>query len=202
MEKYINISSALLTNKKSFPDFIPVRIFILFTLQTLLTFNLSAQPVTQEWVRTYNGPDNGQDIPKKLIVDNSGNIYVTGMSYRTSPDPGHDIVTIKYSQLLGVTSLGNSFPDNYRLSQNYPNPFNPSTKIKFDIPPSKGARGMTAKIVIYDVLGREVAVLVNEELTPGTYEIDWDGSRYSSGIYFYRVVTSEFIDTKKMVLIK
>jgi hypothetical protein len=71
-------------------------LYIFFLIQiSLLT--IYAQIVTQEWVRTYNGPDNGQDIPKKLVVDNSGNVYVTGISFRTSPDIGHDIVTIKYN---------------------------------------------------------------------------------------------------------
>ena len=78
---------------------------------------------------------------------------------------------------------------------------NPTTKIKFDIPPSRGARGMT-NLTVYDVLGREVATLVNQQLTSGKYEVKWDGSNYPSGVYFYKLTTGGFTETKKMVLIK
>ena len=76
MEKH-NISSALLTSKRIFRNFIPIRIFILFTIQTLLTFNLFAQPVTQEWVKNYPGPSNDL-IGPFLAVDKQGNSYITG----------------------------------------------------------------------------------------------------------------------------
>ncbi len=102
---------------------------------------------------------------------------------------------------VGIEKISNHIPDSYKLHQNYPNPFNPSTRIKFSIPPSKGARGMT-QLIIYDILGREIATLVNEQLQPGTYEVEWDGSNYPSGVYFYKLITDDFINTKKMVLIK
>jgi hypothetical protein len=105
------------------------------------------------------------------------------------------------STITSITEISNEIPDNFSLSQNYPNPFNPVTKITFAIPPSKGARGMT-QLIIYDILGREIATLVNEQLQPGTYETAWDGSNFSSGIYYYCLVTNEFNETKKMVLIK
>lgn len=92
------------------------------------------------------------------------------------------------------------------MYQNYPNPFNPTTKIRFAI--SRDALNASWKdtrsvsLRVYDVVGREVATLVNEQLQPGTYEVEWDGSKYSSGVYFYKLVTDGFSDTKKMVLIK
>jgi hypothetical protein len=101
----------------------------------------------------------------------------------------------------GVQKISSDIPNGFSLSQNYPNPFNPVTKIKFAIPPSRGARGVIT-LTIYDVLGREIATLVNDGLQPGTYEVEWDASNYSSGIYFYSLVTTEFVETKKMVLIK
>jgi hypothetical protein len=108
-----------------------------------------------------------------------------------------------------VQNTGTEIPKSFSLFQNYPNPFNPSTKIKFDIPPSKGARGMT-RLIIYDILGREIAVLVNEQLNSSTYEVEWDGSSYPSGVYFYKLITSDpsassgqgYSETRKMVLIK
>jgi len=107
------------------------------------------------------------------------------------------------SLIVGISQLSNKVPESFSLSQNYPNPFNPTTKISFAIPPSKGDRGMSMiRLVIYDALGKEVAVLINEQLKPGTYEVDWDGTNFPSGIYFYKLEIGEFTQTKKMVLIK
>jgi len=97
----------------------------------------------------------------------------------------------------GIESNSNEIPNKFALEPNYPNPFNPVTKIKFDIP-----KQSVARIIIYDLLGREVTTLVNEQLKPGTYEIDWDGTGFASGVYFYSLVTDEFTETKRMVLIK
>jgi hypothetical protein len=97
-----------------------------------------------------------------------------------------------------------NIPDHFSLSQNYPNPFNPSTKITYTLPWS-----VNVKLRIYDLLGREVATLVNGELKAGVYNETFDGSTLASGIYFYRIearqvgsLTGSFIDVKKMVLIK
>lgn len=91
--------------------------------------------------------------------------------------------------------------NNFCLFQNYPNPFNPVTSIKFIIPDMK-AKGANVKLVIYDILGREVAVLVDKYLMSGKYEIKWDGSKYTSGIYFYRLTAGNIISVKRMVLLK
>jgi len=83
------------------------------------------------------------------------------------------------------------------MEQNYPNPFNPTTKIKFDI-----RKASNTKLTIYNILGKEIATLVNEKLSAGSYEVDWNGSGYPSGVYFYKLTTDGFYDVKKMVLIK
>ena len=97
-------------------------------------------------------------------------------------------------------------PQNYYLFQNYPNPFNPSTKIKFTIPlsplPGGDGRGGLVTVKVYDVLGNEIATLVNEEKQPGTYEVEFDRSGLPSGLYFYRLKADSFIETKKMILLK
>jgi hypothetical protein len=90
-------------------------------------------------------------------------------------------------------------PDNFVLFQNYPNPFNPSTKIKFSIP--AGLKHIVS-LRVYDILGNEVATLVNEEKPAGVYEVEFDASMYSSGVYFYKLQTGSFIDVKKMILLK
>ena len=103
---------------------------------------------------------------------------------------------------IGIEPISSEVPNQFSLSQNYPNPFNPSTKIKFSIPPSKGARGMTARLIIFDILGGEVAVLVSEQLNPGTYEVNWDGSNYPSGVYFCKLTSEEYSSTIKLILLK
>jgi photosystem II stability/assembly factor-like uncharacterized protein len=108
------------------------------------------------------------------------------------------------SSLVGIISQ-NLIPKDFHLYQNYPNPFNPATKIKFSIPPYEAGKG-DVSLIVYDALGREVAVLVNEQLKPGTYEVEWsaagEASNYPSGVYFYKLTAGDFSDTKKLVLVK
>jgi outer membrane protein assembly factor BamB len=105
---------------------------------------------------------------------------------------------------VSVKPINNIIPDKFELSQNYPNPFNPKTKIKFDLP-----NIANVKLTVYDILGREVMSLIDSELKPGIYEVTFDGSNLSSGIYFFhiaihsdRLTTKEFNQTKKMLLVK
>lgn len=97
----------------------------------------------------------------------------------------------------GIQNIGNEIPESYSLSQNYPNPFNPSTNIKFSIPTAGNV-----SVKVYDIMGREVAGLVDQYLTPGIYNIDFNASSLPSGTYFYRLNAGSFTDTKKLVLIK
>jgi photosystem II stability/assembly factor-like uncharacterized protein len=113
----------------------------------------------------------------------------------------------RYGQIIKTTSGGGVLiniepqsyivPVKYNLYQNYPNPFNPATKIKFDIP-----KAMNASLKIYDILGREVSVIVNDFLIPGTYAFDYDGSNLPSGVYFYVLHGEGFTESKKMILLK
>ncbi len=93
-------------------------------------------------------------------------------------------------------------PNKFELAQNYPNPFNPSTKIKYSIPNVGTSRDLSVRLIIYDLLGRKVKTLVNREQRPGNYEVTFDGSKLSSGIYFYKLQAGSFIRTKKMILLK
>jgi hypothetical protein len=90
----------------------------------------------------------------------------------------------------------------FSLEQNYPNPFNPSTKIKYTIPTVGTSLMKFVQLKVYDVLGNEVATLVNEEKPAGSYEVDFNVSGLSSGIYFYTINLGSFIETKKMILMK
>jgi len=89
------------------------------------------------------------------------------------------------------------FPRAFRLEQNYPNPFNPSTTIKYELP-----RSSVVTLSVYDMLGREVSVLVNEKRDAGVHEIKFDGSNLASGVYVYRVQAGDFVQAKKFVVLK
>ncbi|MCX6165291.1 MAG: T9SS type A sorting domain-containing protein [Ignavibacteriae bacterium] len=106
-------------------------------------------------------------------------------------------ITVSYNYPISVNKISEIIPSTFELKQNYPNPFNPSTNIKYQIANSKW---ITLKI--FDILGREVVTLVNEKQSPGVYEVTFDGSGLSSGMYFYKLVSGDFSETKKMVLIK
>ncbi len=98
---------------------------------------------------------------------------------------------------VGITGQQNETPKEYKLYQNYPNPFNPGTVISFQLP----VAGFVI-LRVYDILGREVATMVNEQLNAGTYSVDWNASNYPSGIYFYTLSTEEFSETRKAALIR
>ncbi len=102
-----------------------------------------------------------------------------------------------YNFVTSVENNVNKLPEEFALSQNYPNPFNPSTKIKYSVTLSSNV-----VIKVYDVLGDEVATLVNEEKPAGEYKVEFDGIKLSSGIYFYQLKAGSYIETKKMVLMK
>jgi len=102
----------------------------------------------------------------------------------------------------GIKPISSEVPTKFMLYQNYPNPFNPTTKIKFDVTSNVKSETSNVKLIIYYTLGREVATLVNEKLIPGTYEVEWNAGNYASGVYFYRLTTESFSQTKKLILLK
>jgi hypothetical protein len=155
------------------------------------------------WVRRYNGPINGDDRASAIVVDGSGNVYVTGKSYGSGTD--FDYATIKYSKIptdVKNETAGREKPFEFALFQNYPNPFNQSTKIEFTL-----VKSGFVKLNIYDILGRKVKTLISEHLSAGYKSVLWDGKNdsekeVSSGIYFYQLKVRGFSDTKKLVFLK
>jgi len=147
------------------------------------------------WSDRYGVPGNQADQSKFITLDNSGNIYITGSSYSSSLLT--DILTIKYSNTIGIRELNQNVPADYKLFQNYPNPFNPSTKISLKI-----IKSGLVTLKIYDICGREITTILNERKSPGLYEVSFDGSDLPSGIYFYKLIINNFTDTKKMILVK
>ncbi len=122
----------------------------------------------------------------------------------------YDIKGSYLTNPMGIEEDFQKLPESYNLEQNYPNPFNPVTTIKFSIPTSpktpllskERGRGEVVTLKVYDILGREVAVLVNEEKAPGNYEVVFDASKLSSGVYIYRLTTNDFTASRKMMVLK
>jgi photosystem II stability/assembly factor-like uncharacterized protein len=115
----------------------------------------------------------------------------TGISYWSN------IWSFRTSVIANLEELSNSIPLENKLYGNYPNPFNPQTTFKFDI-----AEHSSVKLCIYDVLGNEVEIPLNSDLRPGTYQLNWNGSKLASGLYFFKLITGDYTMTKKMLLIK
>ena len=111
-----------------------------------------------------------------------------------------DDIKIYNPNLLSVITNKNIASIN--LEQNYPNPFNPITKIKYSIPEKPITQYDNVKLIIFDTLGREVIKLINIQMQPGNYEIEFDSSNYSSGVYFYRLIVGNYSLSKKMVVLR
>lgn len=142
------------------------------------------------------------DIPDMANIQISIVGPVTGSDFHVGSTMHVD--DLSFSGIVAVDDQQGSIPGAFVLHQNYPNPFNPSTKIRFDLPAGQaGVRGSGfVTLKVYNVLGQEVATLVNEELNPGTYEVPFDARNLASGVYTYRLTAGSYVAVKKMVLLK
>ena len=161
---------------------------------------LNIDPYTVALYFTYNSADS-------VHFDSSGIAYTTVDPHRNriySTVAHFSTLSAKGKENSVITSDKNAeeVPNNFELYQNYPNPFNPSTTIKYYLPQT-----VKVKIVVYDILGKEVATLINEEQTAGFKSIIWNGMNsngrlVSSGIYFYQLQAKDLVQTRKMMIIK
>jgi hypothetical protein len=119
---------------------------------------------------------------------------------------GRGVFELNINQPISVNDPVGNLPSKFSLSQNYPNPFNPTTLIRFNIPKSVSSPhvvgGDLVQLKVYDITGREVQTLVNEFLQSGTHEVTFDGSGLTSGVYFYKLISGSFTETKKLTLLK
>ncbi|MCX6165081.1 MAG: T9SS type A sorting domain-containing protein [Ignavibacteriae bacterium] len=133
---------------------------------------------------------SGLNGPANVSYNPRGNLLII---------PNFNTNSLVYIQLnsIGIKKIGNNISGEYKLYQNFPNPFNPKTNIKFDLlKPGK------VKLSVFDITGKEITTLVNDYISSGKYEAVFDASDYSSGVYFYRLETDNFSNTKRMILIK
>jgi hypothetical protein len=176
---------------------------------------------------------NGYDVDSSEIYSDSlrGNYHrmiYTGTYTLSFSAPGYytktisnvyaknDSTTILNVQLrpimINISKISSEIPKEFKLYQNYPNPFNPTTKIKFSVPSVGKRRAFSlqnVRLIIYDILGREIITLVNEQVLPGTYEVEWNSTYYPpggrqapSGVYFYKLTADSYSESKNMILIK
>lgn len=129
-----------------------------------------------------------------ILIDKYYSVYLTGDG---NVQGNINCFLLKFSQSVGVINQNQNIVNNYILFQNYPNPFNLSSNIKYQI-----SKSDFVNLKIYDIVGKEIATLVNEKQSPGTYEVSFDGTNYPSGVYFYKLIAGDYSETKKMVLIK
>jgi hypothetical protein len=132
-----------------------------------------------------------------ICVDYLGNRVVPVWTDERAGGFDMEIYTAVIDQPIGIRPAAGTLPDKFILYQNYPNPFNPVTNIRYDVPKAE-----QVKLVVYDILGRDVKTLVNEYKSPGSYEINFNASNFASGTYFYRIQAGDFVQIKKMVMVK
>lgn len=152
------------------------------------------------------------------IAKNLKGIGMWALGYDGTKNELWNLISEKFTAPVGILD-GDKVPTNFELSQNYPNPFNPSTKISYSISnfsnqlvgehflssnnsPSSGNGNIHVSLIVYDILGREITTLINSNQLPGNYEVSFDGSSLTSGVYYYQLKAGQFLKTKKMVLSK
>ncbi|MBK9332452.1 MAG: SBBP repeat-containing protein [Ignavibacteria bacterium] len=142
----------------------------------------------QQWLQIFSEPGISL-VANSIAIGKSGAVYVSG-------GVGYNFLTLKYSQSTDIVSINNSLA-NYKLSQNYPNPFNPSTLIEFSLPEKT-----FVSLKVFNVMGKEISEFVNENLSEGTFQYEFNADNLPSGIYFYKLKTENFTQTRKMILIR
>lgn len=161
--------------------------------------NYNSNDLPYEKVYQYWGLNDWNNTDRELYEydENNNQILVTFQNWSYYNSWITRGKTASFYQLFTDSPNENKYLNSYSLSQTFPNPFNPSTSISYQIPEMN-----FVTIKIYDVLGNEIATLVNEEKPAGTYKITWNAEGLSSGIYFYRLQAGNFVATKKMILLK
>lgn len=148
-------------------------------------------------------PDNRDSLSHtlpRIAVSNNNKVYVAWMD-KSNGNNFYDIFVSTKENLTSVEEVKN-FPLSFSLSQNYPNPFNPNTKIRYTIPGVETLLATSVQLKVFDILGNEVATLVDEYKPAGSYDVDFDASYLSSGVYFYKLQAGSFVETRKLMLLK
>jgi Secretion system C-terminal sorting domain len=167
-----------------------------YTIEDTFSTNVFGEPTTVKYLTI----DSGLQFSEEYWTEKFGKLSRSDFGGLLESLQGCVIAGVVYGDTsFNVVSVDNELiqPESFTLQQNYPNPFNPSTSIQYTV---SSRQFLTLKV--YDILGREVVTLVNEEKPAGNYEVEFDGSGLGSGTYFYQLKTDNYIETKKMQLMK
>ncbi len=192
-----------------------------FEVEKKAPLNLPQGETYGDWetIGFVEGNGNSNSPKDYSFVDNDIQNQLNGKYYyrlkQIDTDGSYEYSeTIEINWTNGVTDVNDNqgLPTEFALSQNYPNPFNPSTKIKYAIPSFGTQNPVSVKLKIYNVMGQEITTLVNEIKSPGEYEVEFNGKGlssgmsakggYASGVYFYKIEAGNFVEVKKMILLK
>jgi hypothetical protein len=168
--------------------------------EDLIAQDLVLQDMSLSTAQTFSA-SNSITVGPNFTITNSGNATLISKTITMNPGclilKGGKMKIISSNTAVGVQTKNSAIPDEFILDQNYPNPFNPSTIIQFSLP-----KQSFVTLRIYDVLGKEINVLLNDELQPGEYKVKFDAEYLSSGIYFYKLKSKEFNQVRKMMLVR
>jgi hypothetical protein len=141
--------------------------------------------------------------PEVLYLSNSDTIYVS-IFWKHTQNERTDIWFAKsiFQPIISSVNSDDIFFNDFRLHQNYPNPFNPITKIKFELPQVRNENFQSVRLTVYDILGKKMTTLIHENRNPGVYEIEWNAIGETSGLYLYKLEAGDFVQIRKMLLIK
>jgi len=166
-----------------------------------------------EWeaIGFVEGHGNSNSPKEYTFVDDLTDVTADSLEYRLKQiDTDGKFEYYGTTAKVGIANItginGKNIPTEFALEQNYPNPFNPTTTIKYSIPAVAGTMNAThhrnTRLIVYDILGREISTLVSKGQTPGNYEVKFDAAQLTSGVYFYKISSGSFTSTKKMILLK
>ncbi len=214
-----NERTPLFSSTRIFRSMLYANPLVLFSSSTGVAKSVLSDGAVKYLRNMQNGPDSLLSGPspgyipygstKPAIIDNQDRVWVAYTKHPPGNPYDYEIWLLRFLERpTGVNEQGETALQ-FSLAQNYPNPFNPSTRIQFTLPfPStniakgRAREGSLVTLRVYDVLGREVATLVNEEMKPGSYAVSLDGSKLPSGVYFYRLQSGDFVQTRKALLMK
>ncbi|MBZ0200796.1 MAG: T9SS type A sorting domain-containing protein [Ignavibacteriaceae bacterium] len=167
------------------------------TVNFILSSIHTAREVNQAtWDANGTTSNGGFDLPNSggtIVLNQTGTYYYVCVPHASLGMKG----TITVNTATEVKQVDKTAPNNFVLMQNYPNPFNPTTTISFSLP----AKSFVS-LAVFNAQGKEVSMLINEELSAGYYSKKWNGMNLSSGVYYYRLEAGQFIETKKLILLK
>lgn len=145
-------------------------------------------------------PEGCYTLPSEILINNTW--YWWKLKGTCSSGTYSSGVYNFFTSVTSIMNISTKAAEIFSLKQNFPNPFNPVTNIRFDIPSNLTGKFYQVKLSVFNTLGKIIQLLVNKRLNAGSYEVEFSGSRFASGMYFYKLEAGSFVETKRMILLK